>query len=317
MRGALAQRLLAERKEASAPAAAAAIPPELLEQLGALGYVGGGTGGAGNAPGADPKDKLEDYKAVNTLMREGLTHLREKDAGRGRRSLRGAPGARRLELRGALLPGAGPPAARSSRRPAVVHFEAAIARLPAYGAAYTGLADAWLALGEPQRALAALEKGKTVSPRDARLFEAEAAIFQGLEKPREAIAALRGRVAPGAQGRAPAREARRALPRPPGAREGHRADAGGGDPRSGARRVLERARHGAGRERRARRSGGGLSRGGPPRLPGRAVRLQPGTGLAAPGQEGRSGAPLPEGPRAAAGLRGGAGAPRAKREGRP
>jgi arylsulfatase A-like enzyme/Tfp pilus assembly protein PilF len=188
LRAALAKRLLAERKEASAPAAAAAIPPELLEQLGALGYVGGGMGGAGDAPGADPKDKLEDYKAVNTLMREGLTHLREKDPGGAATRFEAllARGVSTFEvhyyLARALLQHRQPKAA-------VEHFEAAIARLPAYGAAYTGLADAWLALGEPQRALAAIEKGKTVSPSDARLFEAQAAIFQGLEKPREAIAA--------------------------------------------------------------------------------------------------------------------------------
>jgi choline-sulfatase len=188
LRGALARRLEAERKTATAPAAAAAIPPELLEQLGALGYVGGGTGGAGSSPGADPKDKLEDYKAVNLLMREGLTHLREKDPAGAAARFEGllARGVTSFEvhyyLARALLQ-------RKQPKLAVAHFEAALARLPAYGAAYTGLADAWLALGEPQRALAVLAKGHSVSPRDARLFEAEAAILRGLEKPREAIAA--------------------------------------------------------------------------------------------------------------------------------
>jgi arylsulfatase A-like enzyme/Tfp pilus assembly protein PilF len=188
LRAALARRLLAERKAATAPAAAAAIPPELLEQLGALGYVGGGTGGSGSSPGADPKDKLEDYKAVNTLMREGLTRLREKDpAGAAARfEALLARGVTSFEvhyyLARALLQQKRP-------RPAVAHFEAALARLPAYGAAYTGLADAYVALGEPQRALAALKKGQSASPKDARLFEAEAAIWRGIEKPREAIAA--------------------------------------------------------------------------------------------------------------------------------
>jgi choline-sulfatase len=188
LRGALGRRLEAERKSATTPAAAAAIPPELLEQLGALGYVGGGTGGGGSSPGADPKDKLEDYKAVNLLMREGLTHLREKDPAGAAARFEGllARGVTSFEvhyyLARALLQ-------RKQPKLAAAHFEAAIARLPAYGAAYSGLADAWLALGEPQRALAALAKGQTVNPKDARLFEAEAAILQGLEKPREAIAA--------------------------------------------------------------------------------------------------------------------------------
>jgi tetratricopeptide (TPR) repeat protein len=70
------------------------------------------------------------------------------------------------------------------------HFEAALARLPAYGAAYVGLADSYLALGDPQRALAALRKGKTLAPTDARLLEAEAGVLRRLEKPREAMAAF-------------------------------------------------------------------------------------------------------------------------------
>jgi len=188
LRGALARRLEAERKTAADPAAAAAIPPELLEQLGALGYVGGGTGGAGSSPGADPKDKLEDYKAVNTLMREGLTHLREKDAAGAVARFEAllARGVTSFEahyyLARALMQQKRP-------KPAAVHFEAALARLPAYGAAYIGLADACVALGEPQRALLALRKGQSVSPRDARLFEAEGGVLLALEKPREAITA--------------------------------------------------------------------------------------------------------------------------------
>ena len=188
LRGALARRLLAERTTATAPAAAAAVPPELLEQLGALGYVGGGTGGAGTSPGADPKDKLEDYKAVNTMMREGLTHMREKDPVGAAARFEGllARGVTSFEVHYYLARAL---AQQKKPKAAVAHFEAALARLPAYGAAYTGLADAYMALGEPQRALAALKKGQSVSPKDARLFEAEGAIWQGIEKPRDAITA--------------------------------------------------------------------------------------------------------------------------------
>ena len=58
LRGALAQRLSVERKAATAPAAAAAIPPELLEQLGALGYVGGGSGEPATRPGPTRRTSL-------------------------------------------------------------------------------------------------------------------------------------------------------------------------------------------------------------------------------------------------------------------
>ena len=188
LRAELGRRLDAERAGARAPASAGAIPPELLEQLGALGYVGAGSGATTATPGADPKDKLEDYKVVNAAMREGLTRLREKDpvgaAARFESLL--ARGIASFEvhyyLARALVD------QRQCRR-AIAHFDAALQRLPAYGPAYTGLADCHLSLGDPTRALAVLAKGKSVSPRDARLFEAEAAIYRQLEKPREAIAA--------------------------------------------------------------------------------------------------------------------------------
>ncbi|HSD29217.1 MAG TPA: sulfatase-like hydrolase/transferase, partial [Vicinamibacteria bacterium] len=188
LRAELARRLEAERSSARAPASAGAVPPELLEQLGALGYVGAGSGATTKTPGADPKDKLEDYKVVNAAMREGLTLLREKDpagaASRFRSLLRRGIASFEVHyyLARALL-------ALGDFRAARPHFEGALERLPAYGPAYTGLADCHLALGDPMRALATLGKGQSVSPRDARLFEAEAAIQRQLERPREAIAA--------------------------------------------------------------------------------------------------------------------------------
>jgi choline-sulfatase len=188
LRSALARRLEVERTTAAAPAAAAAIPPELLEQLGALGYVGGGTGGAGTSPGADPKDKLEDYKVVNTLMREGLTHLREMDpvgaATRFEALL--ARGITSFEVHYYLARAL---VQQKRPMPAVAHFEAALARLPAYGAAYVGLARCHVALGDPKRGLAVLAKGQSVSPRDPQLFVAEAEIWRQQGKMHEAVAA--------------------------------------------------------------------------------------------------------------------------------
>jgi tetratricopeptide (TPR) repeat protein len=188
LRGALASRLAAERATARTPSSSAAIPPELLEQLGALGYVGGGGSAAGEAPGADPKDKLEDYKVVSGLMREGLTQLHAKDyggaAGRFRALL--ARGIRSFEVHYYLAR-----ALSSQKRPkdAVAHYEAAIERLPAYGAAYVGLSECHLALGDPRTALEVLHRGQAKAPRDARLYESEGRVLRALEKPREAIAA--------------------------------------------------------------------------------------------------------------------------------
>ena len=189
LRAALSRRLEAERQTAQAPASAAAVPPELLEQLGALGYVGAGGVAPSGTSGADPKDKLEDYKAVNTLMREGLTKLRENDpAGASARF-------RKLQARGiesfevhyylarALLQ-------QKQEAAAAAEFEKALIRLPAYGAAYVGLAECALAQGDTRKALDTLRKGQALAPRDARLFETEAGVWRRLEKPREAMAAL-------------------------------------------------------------------------------------------------------------------------------
>ncbi len=188
LRGALTARLAAEKASSRSAPTAAAVPPEMLEQLGALGYIGAGGTGLTVKTGADPKDKLEDYRAVNTLMREGLTRLREKDpagaAARFQKLL--ARGIESFEVHYYLAR-----ALYDQKRPrdAAPHFDAALIRLPAYGAAYVGLADCYAALGETRRALATLKKGQTANPKDAQIFEAEGALLRRLEKPREAIAA--------------------------------------------------------------------------------------------------------------------------------
>ncbi len=188
LNAALMQRLAAEKTQSQSPAAAAAVPPEMLEQLGALGYIGAGGSGLTVKTGADPKDKLEDYKAVNTLMREGLTRLRGKDPAGAANQFQKllARGIESFEVHYYLAR-----ALYEQKRPrdAAPHFEAAIARLPAYGTAYVGLANCYTALGDTGRALATLKKGQAANPRDARIFEAEAALLRTLEKPKEAIAA--------------------------------------------------------------------------------------------------------------------------------
>src|SRR4029453_13077432 len=96
---------------------------------------------------ADPKDRIEDFKAANRLIREGLVQLREKDfagsAARFRELLR-----RKIEsfevhyyLGKALL---------GSKRhaEAAPHFEEAIRFQPAYGMAHEALAECRAARGD-------------------------------------------------------------------------------------------------------------------------------------------------------------------------
>ena len=155
-----------------AESATATLPPDLLEKLGALGYVSPGGVATGRAPGADPKDKIEEYKTLNTLMREGLVGLRE---GRYADSLARFEA---LFVEGVDSFESHYYAARALTglkrwREAAVHYEGAITKLPSYTAAYLGLADAHLADGTFDQALDAVRRGEKAAPDDPRLVERE------------------------------------------------------------------------------------------------------------------------------------------------
>lgn len=189
LRGELQRRLETERKSADATPSGSAVPSDLLEKLGALGYLGAGSAAPGSSTGADPKDKIEEFKVVNRLVREGLVRLRKKDyAGSAERF-------RELKERGIesfevhyylarALVGLG------RCRDALPEFGAALERLPGFSAAYLAMADCRIALGDPQGAVAVLQKGHGVAPKDARLFDAEARAWRALGKRREATRAL-------------------------------------------------------------------------------------------------------------------------------
>ena len=194
LRRGLAALVSEERSIARSEAATASVPPELLEKLGALGYLGAGTSAATSTPGADPKDKIEEYKQVNRLVREGLRALRRGDhhgSATAFREVRGR-GISSFEVRyylGRALVGL------RRWRDAAQEFEAALTHLPGYVAAWLALADCRLALGDPLAALAALRKGQEALPREPRLLEAEAGIHRRLAAPRNAVAALEKAIA--------------------------------------------------------------------------------------------------------------------------
>ena len=175
LRKALAQHLAAEKGTLSA--GSAGVPPDLLEKLGALGYLGAGAPPEGGATGADPKDKIDEYKVLNRLVREGLVALREKQYARSverfQELLR--RGVASFEVHYYLargLTGLGRP------REAVPHFEKALERLPGFSAGWLALAEARLGLGDRGGAIAALAKGALASPKDPRLPEREAQLLR-------------------------------------------------------------------------------------------------------------------------------------------
>ena len=188
LRAGLEARLEAERASTLGRPAAAGVPADLLEKLGALGYLGAGSVAAGASAGADPKDKIDEYKVVNRLVRDGLVRLRQKDyAGSVERfrELR-RRGIESFEVHYYMARGL---VGLGRCGEAAPELEAALERLPGFSAAYLALADCRSALGEPQAAIAALEKGQAEAPRDPRLHDAEAQVWRRLGKPREMIRA--------------------------------------------------------------------------------------------------------------------------------
>ena len=162
MRAALARRLATEK--VAGGDGSAGVPPDLLEKLGALGYLGAGAPPPGATTGADPKDKIDEYKVLNRLVREGLLKLREKDypgsVERFRELLR--RGVSSFEVHYYLARGL---VGMDRSREAIPHFEKALERLPGFAAAWLALAESRLALGDRPGALATLARGRFGVPQ--------------------------------------------------------------------------------------------------------------------------------------------------------
>ncbi len=181
MKTALGRFLDAERKTAAEPSdPAAGVPADLLEKLGALGYIGAGAPGQGSEPGADPKDKIEEFKVANRLIREGLIALREKryatSIANFRELLKNKIESFEVHYYlGRALVGL------KRYAEAEPHFEGAIRYQPAYGMSYASLAECQAARGRVTEALQSLERGRAAVPKDGSLpqREAELRIRQG------------------------------------------------------------------------------------------------------------------------------------------
>jgi choline-sulfatase len=193
LRSALERQLRAE--ESARPARAAQrgdIPIELVERLGALGYVSGGENPA--TAGADPKDKIEDYKVLNALLHEGLVLLRDRDyAGAVDRfralSSRGIDSFESHYYFGQALVGL------RKWKAAAVEFEHAIPRLPGFAASYLMLAECDVAAGDRVRAIDALTRGVKAISTDARLHRRLGELYRDEGRFPEALDAFRQAIA--------------------------------------------------------------------------------------------------------------------------
>ena len=190
MRAGLEQRLREEQTSARRETAAAAVPPDLLERLGALGYVSAGGPSDTKASGADPKDKLEEYKTLNTLMRQGLVALRE---GRPEESVQHLLGLSRRGVDSFEVHYYLGRAYTALRRwqAAAAEYEQAIEKLPSYAAAWRALAESRRALRDHPKAAEALERLIELAPRDALARVQLGEIYRDTGRPADAVRLMR------------------------------------------------------------------------------------------------------------------------------
>jgi len=155
------------RNERSSPksADASGISPEALERLGALGYVSPGGSIDKKSAGADPKDKLEEYKALSGLMQQALVAMR------GGRSAEAVQHLREVARRGldsyevhfylgrAL-------AAGNQWRDAALEYERATKKFPAGVEAWRGIGESRVALQDSRGAVHAFETLVSLAPQD-------------------------------------------------------------------------------------------------------------------------------------------------------
>jgi arylsulfatase A-like enzyme/Flp pilus assembly protein TadD len=183
MRAALVKELVRERR--SRPEGHAVASDELIEKLGALGYIGAGGPADTATPGADPKDKIGEFRIVNSLIREALLAFHAKEPAVSVRKLRAVlrRGVESFEvhyyLARALLQ-------QGRHAEAGHHFDEAARRVPAHAAAWEGAAECRLRLGDREGALRRLRDGQSASPADAALRTREARLLRDLGRRDEA-----------------------------------------------------------------------------------------------------------------------------------
>ncbi|HKZ31267.1 MAG TPA: sulfatase-like hydrolase/transferase, partial [Vicinamibacteria bacterium] len=183
MRAALAKMLDRERQVrregGSAP------PDETIEKLGALGYVGASGPAETATPGADPKDKIAEFRIVNSLIREALLAFHAKDPATSVRKLRQvlAGGVSSFEVHYYLARAL---VAEGRHAEAGPHFDEAARRVPAHVAAWQGAAECRVRAGDSEGALARLRSGQAASPDDAGLRRREARLLRELGRKPEA-----------------------------------------------------------------------------------------------------------------------------------
>ena len=194
LRDAVEGALRNEQITARFDAAAAGVPPDVLDRLGALGYIGAGGSGDRASRGADPKDRLDDYKALSSAMQEALIALRAS------RHADAVARLREVEQRGVASYEVhyylGRAYAGQQRwREAAGEYEKATRVLPGGAEAWRGLGESRVALGDSRAAVPAFERLVALAPGDAVARMELGESLRDVARYQDAARAIRGALA--------------------------------------------------------------------------------------------------------------------------
>ena len=165
------------------------LPVGLLERLGALGYVSGDLSTTATS-GADPKDKILEFRHANQVMRDGILALNRHDYASAAREFEEmiASGIESFEAH--LYLARSLTGMKLADR-AAAHFEQAARRAPLLEEAWTGWAEARLATDGPESALAIVREGRKRNPESPRLAVLDAGLCLRLRRPADAVSGFK------------------------------------------------------------------------------------------------------------------------------
>jgi arylsulfatase A-like enzyme/Flp pilus assembly protein TadD len=183
MRGALGEEL--DRERAIDTGETSALSQDLLDKLGALGYIGSGAPIESSSPGADPKDKIDEFRIANELIREGIRLLHEKNyaASVARYQKLLELGIESFEIHLNLARGL---LALERYGEAARHFEEASGRLPSQHEVWEGLSESRFALGDLEGALGAIQEAQAHIHGNSALHQREGALLVRMGRLEEA-----------------------------------------------------------------------------------------------------------------------------------
>ena len=190
LRATLTKLLEEERRNAmkSTGTAARTLPADTLERLGALGYVTGDASTPASS-GADPKDKILEFRHANDVMRDGILALNRREYAAAAHAFEDLIASGIESFEGHLYLARSLVGIKRFDR-AAAHFEQAARRAPLLEEAWTGWAEARLVTDGPESALAIVREGRRQNPHSPQLAVLDADLCLRLHRPGDAVAAF-------------------------------------------------------------------------------------------------------------------------------